>query len=94
MLKEEINTACILKRYKGRLFDLVVKYSEIPLSSCRHSGKRKDPEGEITWLKEWRTPICHVRNERGTGAELRPAIVSGIITWEALASYWPMLLRP
>ena len=52
MLKEKINTACILKRYKDRLFDLVVKYSEILLFSCRHVGKRKDPEGEITRLKK------------------------------------------
>ena len=36
----------------------------------------------------------YVRNERGTGAEIRSAIVPGIITWEAPASYWPMLLRP
>ena len=63
MLKEEINTACIR-------FDLVVKYNEILLFSCRHGGKQE----------EWRMPICHLRNKRGTGAEMRPAIVSGIVT--------------
>ena len=59
MLKEEINIACIR-------FDLVDKYHEILLSSCRHAGKQE----------EWLTPICHLRNKRG----MRPAIVSGIVT--------------
>ena len=30
MLKGKINTACILKKYKGKLFDLVVKYFSHP----------------------------------------------------------------
>ena len=29
------------------------------------------------------------RNERGTGAEMRLAIVSGIVTGNAPVSYWP-----
>ena len=93
MLKEKISTACILKTDKGKLFDLVVKYSEIHLPFCRHVGKREGPAGEFMRLKQSRRPICHLRNERGTGAEMRPAIVSGIIAWDAPARYWPMLLR-
>ena len=32
--------------------------------------------------------IHHFRNEKGTGAEMRPAIVSGIVIGDALVSYW------
>ena len=31
--------------------------------------------------------IRHLRNERGTGAEMRPAIVSGIVTGHVPVSY-------
>ena len=36
--------------------------------------------------------IYHFRNEKGTGAEMRPAIVSGMVTGDAPASYWPIFL--
>ena len=32
--------------------------------------------------------LCHFRNERGTGAEMRSAIVSGIVSRNAPVSYW------
>ena len=32
------------------------------------------------------------RNEKGTGTEIRPAIVSGIITKDVPVSYWPIFL--
>ena len=32
---------------------------------------------------------CHFRNEKGNGAEMRPAIVSGIITGGVPFSSWP-----
>ena len=32
--------------------------------------------------------IGHFRNERATGAEMRPAIVSGIVTRNAPVRYW------
>ena len=35
-------------------------------------------------------PHLHVSNGKGTGAEMRPAIVSGIVTENALVSYWPI----
>ena len=35
-------------------------------------------------------PHLHVKNGKGTGAEMRPAIVSGIVTENALVSYWPI----
>ena len=31
--------------------------------------------------------ICHFRNEEGTGAEMYPTIVSGIVTGEAAVSF-------
>ena len=33
------------------------------------------------------------RNEKGTGAEMCPAIISGIVTEDAPVSYWPMIFR-
>ena len=35
--------------------------------------------------------IGHFRNDRGTGAEMRPAIVSGSVTGDTPVSYWPVL---
>ena len=37
--------------------------------------------------------IGHFRNERATGAEMRSAIVSGIVTRNAPISYW-LILSP
>ena len=34
------------------------------------------------------------RNEKGTGAETLPAIVSGIVTGDASVSYWPTIFLP
>ena len=34
--------------------------------------------------------IRYFRNEKGTGAEISPAIVSGIVTGDASVSYWPI----
>ena len=34
--------------------------------------------------------IRHVRIEKGTGAEMRPVMVPGIVTKDALVSYWPI----
>ena len=36
--------------------------------------------------------VHHFRNEKGTGAEIRPAMFSGIITKDVLVSYWPIFL--
>ena len=33
-------------------------------------------------------PIHHFRDEKGTGAEMRPTIVYGVIIGDALVSYW------
>ena len=35
-------------------------------------------------------PIHHFRNDQRTGAEMRTAIVSGIVTGDAPISYWPI----
>jgi len=34
--------------------------------------------------------ICHLRKEKGIGADVLPAIDSGIITGDAPVSYWPI----
>ena len=34
--------------------------------------------------------IRHFSNEKGTGTEMRPAIVSGLVTGDAPISYWPI----
>ena len=36
----------------------------------------------------------YVRNRVGTGAEVRPAIVSGIVTGDVPVSYWPIFFLP
>ena len=36
------------------------------------------------------TTILHVRNEKGTGADICPTIVSGIVTGDPPVSYWPI----
>ena len=33
-------------------------------------------------------PIHHFRDEKGTGAEMRPTIVYGVIIGDVLVSYW------
>ena len=34
------------------------------------------------------------RNEKETGVEMEPAIVSGIVTGDTSVSYWPIFSRP
>ena len=36
-----------------------------------------------------RERMRHFRNDKGTGAEMSPANVSGIVTRDSLVSYWP-----
>ena len=35
-------------------------------------------------------PFSRLKNERGAGAEMCPTIVSGIVSGDALVSYWPI----
>ena len=35
--------------------------------------------------------IGHLRNDKGTGAEMRPAIASGSVTGDTPVSYWSVL---
>ena len=37
------------------------------------------------------TQIRHLRNEKATGAEMRPAMVCGIVTEDTPVSYWLIL---
>ena len=50
-------------------------------------GKEKKPLLHMAYL----TSIRHFRNEKGTGAEMRPAIVSGIVTVDGPADFCPCL---
>ena len=43
-------------------------------------------------LLQVHSAICHFKNEKETGAEMRAAIVSGIVTGDAPFSCWPMFL--
>ena len=36
----------------------------------------------------WLT-ILHFRNDKGTGAEMRAAMVDGIVTGDTPVNYWP-----
>ena len=47
---------------------------------------QKSPDS--CWRDLWHSR--HLRNKKGTGAEMRPAIVSGIVTEDASISYWPI----
>ena len=40
------------------------------------------------------TVIHHFRNKKGTGVEMHPAIVSGIVTRDAPVSYWSLVTVP
>ena len=46
----------------------------------------KEYYGMLWYFLEW--SIRNLKNGKGTGAEMRPAIVSGIVTGDALVSYW------
>ena len=48
---------------------------------------KKQPLLHMAYL----TSIRHFRNEKGTGADMRPAIVSGIVTMDAPADFCPCL---
>ena len=56
--------------------------------------KFTSPEFSHTIQDPTREPTCltnrYFRNDKKTGAEMRPAIVSGIVTRDALVSYWPI----
>ena len=49
------------------------------------------------WISQrqlYADPICHFRNEKGSGAEMPPAVVSGMVTRETLLSYWSIFPCP
>ena len=52
-----------------------------------HKKGKEQPLLHMAYL----TSIRHFRNEKGTGAEMRRAIVSGIVTWDAAADFCPCL---
>ena len=57
------------------------------------SADKSAKEFQRTLLKVWLSvsdKIRHFRNEKGTGAEMRPAIVSGIVISDVPVSYRPI----
>ena len=50
------------------------------------------PRPQPFMLPQVHSAICHFRSEKETGAEMRAAIFSGIVTGDAPFSYWPMFL--
>ena len=45
--------------------------------------------GRFSPSSRGRERMRHFRNDKGTGAEMPPANVSGIVTRDSLVSYWP-----
>ena len=48
-------------------------------------------------MRETGSVLCqirHLRNEKAPGAEMCPAIVSGIVTGGTPVSYWPIFSQP
>ena len=59
--------------------------SEMKPTSPEFSHTIQDPTRQPTGLT-----IRYFRNDKETGAKMRPAIVSGIVTGDAPVSYWPI----
>ena len=48
---------------------------------------------KLPWYAVYEYSMRNFRNEKGTGAEICPAVISGIVTGDASVSYWPMFFR-
>ena len=55
-----------------------------------HVGPAPTPQATNSTNK----PILHFRTEKELGAEMRPAIVSGIVTGYATVTYWSIFPCP
>ena len=53
-----------------------------------HGGAKILPTGPCWGLFLCQSNTKHFRNDKGTDAEMFPAIVSGMVTGDALVSYW------
>ena len=73
----------VLERIIGQLLGMECGFNSSPQS-------RRNP---LVWLT-LKNQICYFRKEKGTGAEIRLAIVSGIVTGKASVSYWPIIPCP
>ena len=62
---------------------------------CKHAIYDKPIKSTFPLLNRFElSAIRHFRNDKGNGAEICPAIVSGMVTGDAPVSYWPILLCP
>ena len=70
---------------------------ELICANSKHDSemKRTSPEFSHTIQDPTREPsglsIRYFRNDKKTGAEMSPAIASGIVIGDAPVSYWPIL---
>ena len=65
---------------KKRLFVIIISKIRIPLNASSWTNSDQLP---------FRVSIHHLRYEKRNGNEMRPAMVSGIVTEDAPVSYWP-----
>lgn len=56
---------------------------------CNDKGKKTQQQSSTIHVHDTCITICF-RNQKGAGAEMPPAIVSGIVTGNAPVSYWPI----
>ena len=68
------------------------EYVEILKAELDASKKREKARKVMNYILSCTFPFknCHLRNDRETGAEMCPAIVSGIVTRDGLVTYWPV----
>ena len=64
------------------MYSCMCAFKSCSLSARWGLGRRDGCHFRLELVRHW-------RNEKGTGAEMRPAIVSGIVTGHAPISYWP-----
>ena len=73
--------------FKKSLYSLQIKNSLFIWRRTRFYGVQRKKTPQMT--TNHRHTIRHFRNEKGTGAEMCPAMLSGIVTGDTLVNYWP-----
>lgn len=68
------------------------EYVEILKAELDASKKREKARKVMNYILSCTFPFLkyHLRHDKDTGADLRPAVVSGIITGDAPVNYWPI----
>ena len=68
------------------------EYVEILKAELDASKKREKARKVMKYILSCTSRFlkCHLRHDKETGADLRSAVVSGIITGDAPVNYWPI----